>query len=170
MHGMQGVQDEHDIVFDHHRGDGHDHAHGVHHSREYHGQPWPVAIFTGFGSYIWNFAPHPEIGWKPINLIMWLVLLLLEALGAFIKPFSLCVRLFANMMAGHLILAALIALVPVASVLTMATIAQTTSIAIPVILGASALQLLELFVAFLQAYIFTFLSTLFIAAAIAPEH
>jgi len=127
------------------------------------GRPFVLAVPFGAAMYVKNFVPA-------VPLYLWPLMFILELIGAAVKPFALAVRLFANMMAGHLILAALIALVPVASVLTMATIAQTTSIAIPVILGASALQLLELFVAFLQAYIFTFLSTLFIAAAIAPEH
>ena len=165
MHGMQGIEDERDIVYDHQNGDGHDHAHGVHHSRQFQGQPFPKALFTGIGSYIWNFAPHPEIGWGPLNIIMFLVLLILEILGAFIKPFSLCVRLFANMIAGHLVLAALVGMI----LLTTNVYAQS-GIGVVVVLGCTALSLLELFVAFLQAYIFTFLTTLFIASAVAPEH
>jgi F0F1-type ATP synthase membrane subunit a len=165
MHGMSGIEDESDVVLDHHVGDGHDHAHGMHHSKEFHGQPFSQAFFTGIGTYVWNFAPHPEIGWKLLDLIMWFVLLLLEILGAFIKPFSLCIRLFANMIAGHLVLAALVSMILLAS-----NLAAQSSIGIVVIIGCTALSLLELFVAFLQAYIFTFLTTLFIASAVAPEH
>ncbi|MGN6370519.1 MAG: F0F1 ATP synthase subunit A [Phycisphaerae bacterium] len=165
MHGMEGIEDERDVVYDHHVGDGHDHAHGVHHSQEFHGQPFPVAFFTGIGHYIWNFAPHPEIGWKPLDILMWVFLLGLEAVGALIKPFSLCIRLFANMLAGHLVLASLVGMILLAS-----NIAARGSISVVVIAGCTALSLLELFVAFLQAYIFTFLTTLFIASAVAPEH
>ena len=48
--------------------------------------------------------------------------------------------------------------------------AESIGLGIPVVLGCTALSLLELFVAFLQAYIFTFLTTLFLASAVAPEH
>ncbi len=75
--GLEGIEDERDVVLDHHRGDGHDHDHGMHHSEEFHGQPFPVAVVTGFGTYIWNFAPHPVIGWGPLNIGMWFFLLLL---------------------------------------------------------------------------------------------
>jgi len=165
MHGMSGIEDESDVVLDHHVGDGHDHAHGMHYSKEFHGQPFPVALFTGIGTYIWNFAPHPDIGWAPLNLGMWFALLILEILGAIVKPVSLCVRLFANMIAGHLVLAALVGMIALS-----ANVIGAHSISIAVILGCTALSLLELFVAFLQAYIFTFLTTLFIASAVAPEH
>ena len=166
MFGAEGIEDERDVVFAHTVGDGHDHAHGVHHSKEFQGQPFGTAIFTGIGSYIWNFArPHPEIGWKPLDIGMFLFLLLLETVGAFIKPFSLCIRLFANMLAGHLVLAALIGMILLAS-----NVAARGSIGVVVVLGCTALSLLELFVAFLQAYIFTFLTTLYIASAVAPEH
>ena len=147
----------------------HDSAHGPSHGHDsaaaIRGQPFAVAFFTGIGTYIWNFAPHPEIGWKPLDLGMWFLLLILETLGAFIKPFSLCIRLFANMLAGHLVLAALIGMILLAS-----SVFARGSVGVIVILGCTALDLLELFVAFLQAYIFTFLTTLFISAAVAPEH
>ena len=165
MHGMEGIEDERDVVFDHKVGDGHDHARGMHHSKEFGGQPFGTAIFTGIGTYIWNFAPHPEIGWWPMDLFMWFCLFWLEVLGAFIKPFSLCIRLFANMLAGHLVLASLVGMILLAS-----NVAARGSISVVVVAGCVGLSLLELFVAFLQAYIFTFLTTLFIASAVAPEH
>ena len=96
---------------------------------------------------------------------MWFVLLLLELIGALIKPFALMIRLFANMIAGHIVLAALILLIPVTS-----GIAMQIGIGAPVTVLSLLIRMLELFVAFLQAYIFTFLTTLFIASAVAPEH
>jgi F0F1-type ATP synthase membrane subunit a len=165
MHGAEGIEDERDVVIDHHVGDGHDHAHGIHHSKEFQGQPFPQALVTGIGSYFWNFAPHPDIGWAPLNLIMFLVLLGLELLGSVIKPFSLCIRLFANMLAGHLVLAALVGMIPFAAAAYL-----WGPVSLIVVLGCAALSVLELFVAFLQAYIFAFLTTLFIASAVAPEH
>jgi F0F1-type ATP synthase membrane subunit a len=165
MLGSQGIEDERDVVLDHRVGDGHDHAHGMHSSKQFQGQPFFLAIFTGIGTYIWNFAPHPEIGWKVLDIGMWCALLVLELFGSLVKPMSLCVRLFANMLAGHLVLAALIGMIPFGASLLAVGGASAVVIA-----GCAALSMLELFVAFLQAYIFTFLTTLYIASAIAPEH
>ena len=72
--------------------------------------------------YVWNFAPHPfkpkpgesPVGWL-MDVPMWAFLLALEIIGAGIKPFALMIRLFANMIAGHIVLAALILLIPVAA-------------------------------------------------------
>jgi F-type H+-transporting ATPase subunit a len=75
------------------------------------------------------------------------------------------IRLFANMIAGHIVLAALILLIPLGSGL----VAQI-GVGAPVTLLSLLIRVLEVFVAFLQAYIFTFLTTLFIASAVAPEH
>jgi F0F1-type ATP synthase membrane subunit a len=164
-HGLEGIEDERDVVLDHKLGDGHDHAHGLHHSKEFHGQPFPVAVATGLGAYVWNFAPHPDTGVKFMDYALWGLLLILELIGSLVKPFSLCVRLFANMVAGHLVLGALVALVPFWLAAYM-----WGPISVIVVAGCTALSLLELFVAFLQAYIFTFLTTLFLASAVAPEH
>jgi F-type H+-transporting ATPase subunit a len=161
--GATGPDAERDVTIDHHVGDGHDDAHGLHHAPA--GKPFLQAVPAGIGVYIWTYAPHPEIGNKVLDVGMWVVLLLLEGIGTLVKPFSLCVRLFANMLAGHLVLAALVGLVPLT-----AGIAWMLGISIPVVLGSAALSVLELFVAFLQAYIFVFLTTLFIASAVAPEH
>lgn len=122
--------------------------------------------------YFWNFAPHPfkpapggsPVGWLA-DVPVWALLLVLELVGAVIKPFALMIRLFANMIAGHIVLAALILLIPVAS-----GIAAQIGIGAPVTILSLLIRVLELFVAFLQAYIFTFLTTLFIASAVAPEH
>ena len=122
--------------------------------------------------YIWNFAPHlfkPKAGESPVgwiaDLTIWSLLLLLEVVGAMIKPFALCMRLFANMIAGHIVLAVLAGLIPV----TLGILAQI-GIGVPVTVMSLMIRMLELFVSFLQAYIFTFLTTLFVAAAVAPEH
>ncbi len=145
----------------------HEFAHGddtVYGHHPNHGKPkamgWGAAVPMGVLMYVKNFVP--AVPW-----VLWPMMFVLELIGAFVKPFALAVRLFANMMAGHLILGALIALIPIG---VGVRLAEQGSIAVPVILGATALQLLELFVAFLQAYIFTFLTTLFLAAAVAPEH
>ena len=121
--------------------------------------------------YLWNFAPHPfrplegesPIKWA-MDVPMWAFLLLLEMIGAIIKPTALCLRLFGNMVAGHVLLAVLIGLI-----VSIPGIVQV-AVGAPIGILDVGIQLLEVFVAFLQAYIFTFLTTLFIASAIAPEH
>jgi F0F1-type ATP synthase membrane subunit a len=163
-----------------HYADDEHHAHPdarphLHDGKPAHGEKMTVAMAMGLAIplYFWNFAPHP---FKPagpggstimivLDVFMWSILLVLELIGALIKPFALMMRLFANMIAGHIVLAALIGLIPVA-----AGIAAQIGVGLPVTLLSLLIRVLELFVAFLQAYIFTFLSTLFIASAVAPEH
>jgi F-type H+-transporting ATPase subunit a len=131
-----------------------------------------AAVLMAIPLYFWNFAPHPfkpgpggnPIMWVP-DVLVWALLLLLELVGAVIKPFALMIRLFANMIAGHIVLAALILLIPVT-----AGIFAHIGIGSAVTVLSLLISMLELFVAFLQAYIFTFLTTLFIASAVAPEH
>ncbi len=89
------------------------------------------------------------------------IILVLEIVSMFVKPVALAVRLFANILAGHLLLATLIGLIFVFKNIFVAG----ASIAIVV-----AMSLLELFVAFLQAYIFTFLTTIFIGLILSEEH
>lgn len=156
--------------------DGHDHSavanlgHSNHHSpnAKSAGAAWLLALPL----YVWNFAPHPfrpgphgnQLMWIA-DVIMWMFLLVLELIGAVIKPFALMIRLFANMISGHLVLASLILLIP----LTAGVGAQLAA-GLPITLLSLLIRLLEVFVAFLQTYIFVFLTTLFLASAIAPEH
>ena len=149
---------------------GHGHAHG-HHPHTSAMNP-AAATLLDVPLYFWNFAPHPfkpgpgdsPIMWIP-DILIWGLLLVLELIGALIKPFALMIRLFANMIAGHIVLAALILLIPVG-----ASFLAQVGIGVPVTVLSLLIRMLELFVAFLQAYIFTFLTTLFIASAVAPEH
>jgi F-type H+-transporting ATPase subunit a len=85
----------------------------------------------------------------------------IEVLGLVIKHGVLGVRLLANMVAGHLVLLALMGLAVAAA--ASSTWWLTASISV---VGSALFSLLELFVAFLQAYVFTFLSALFIGAAV----
>jgi len=158
-HGEHGYDDEYGL----HKGHAHDATGG--HGK---GVGFAAAVVIGIGRYIWNFAPHPETGIKIMDLLLFVGLLFLEMIGALVKPFALCVRLFANMIAGHLVLGALISVVTFGA--TASAIAIGLGISVPVVLGCAGLSILELFVAFLQAYIFTFLTTLFLASAVAPEH
>jgi F-type H+-transporting ATPase subunit a len=97
------------------------------------------------------FWPHDmSLGMKlPITFILTPI----EIIGKFTKPFALAIRLFANMISGHVVLLALISLI--------FTFATWILVPIPIAM-ALGISLLELFVAFLQAFIFTLLSSVFI--------
>lgn len=89
------------------------------------------------------------------------ILFVVEVAGFFIKPVALTIRLFANMFGGHLVVLSLFGLVYVFKSY------MVYGLVLPMSLFVGALELL---VAFLQAFIFTFLSILFVQASIHPEH
>ena len=112
-------------------------------------------IHYGFFRYFKGLIP-PEM---PVVLLP--LIIIVEILGLFTKPFALCIRLFANMIAGHVVILSLIGLI---------FIMQTIYVA-PVSIGfALFIYLLEILVALIQAYIFTMLSSLFIGMAVHQEH
>lgn len=90
---------------------------------------------------------------KPLIPVMAVIMTPVELLGKIVKPVALAIRLFANMTAGHVLLLAIIGLIFVFG---------NWAIAIGPVLMAVALTFLELFVAFLQAYIFALLTSVFI--------
>ena len=107
-------------------------------------------IFDPLGSTMPWFAKLP----------LYIILIPIEVLGIFIKPFSLLIRLYANMQAGHIVLMSLIGLMFIFK----------SWIGSPLSFGlAFAISLIEILVAFLQAYIFTMLSALYFGFA-AEEH
>ena len=122
-----------------------------------------VVILFSTNSHFWGhiFNPPGVPGFvKPI-------LILVEFLGVFIKPFALIIRLFANMVAGHIIIICLISLIFI--------FGQMSSVAgwltSPVAVGFTVfIYMIEVLVAFLQAFIFTNLTAVFIGAAFEGEH
>jgi F-type H+-transporting ATPase subunit a len=115
----------------------------------------PIGFWT-------NQVPGMDLPWY-MAIVLKPFIWVIEVLGMCIKHGVLGVRLLANMVAGHLVL---LGVMSIAFSLEGAA-SNTWWIAAPIsVLGAAALSLLELFVAFLQAYIFTFLSALFIGAAV----
>jgi F-type H+-transporting ATPase subunit a len=96
----------------------------------------------------------------PMRIPMFLVLSPVELIGKFTKPFALAIRLFANMTAGHIVLLAFLGLI-----FSFASVAS----AAPFIM-AVLISMLELFVAFLQAFIFTLLSSVFIGQIREAHH
>jgi F-type H+-transporting ATPase subunit a len=110
-----------------------------------------------------GLVPHMELPWL-LAIFLLPMIFLIELLGLLIKHGILAIRLLANMVAGHLVLAVLLAFI-----LASAESLAWFGVAPASVLGSTALMMLELFVAFLQAYIFTFLSALFIGMAVHPH-
>lgn len=101
---------------------------------------------------------------KALKPFLWGLMFAIEVAGLFIKHIVLAVRLFANMMAGHIVLAVILGFILLVYNSPLFYAVMPASI-----LGVVCLSMLELFVAFLQAYIFTFLSALFIGSAVHPH-
>ena len=108
-------------------------------------------------------------GLVPPGLPFWLlpVMILIETLGILTKPFTLMVRLFANMLAGHMVITVLLLLIPMLA--GVSTVMGIGIIPVSLVLGLFIL-LLELLVAFVQAYIFTMLTAIFIGMYAHPAH
>jgi len=125
-----------------------------------------LALFTFFiVQFNANKAYWGHIFWMPgVPVPMKIVLAPIEVLGMFTKPFSLTIRLFANIISGHIVLMSLIALM----ITLKATFGPVASTGMSVFLSLF-IMLIELLVAFLQAFIFTMLSSLFIGMAVADH-
>jgi F-type H+-transporting ATPase subunit a len=107
-----------------------------------------------------NYWGH--IFWMPgVPKVMRLVLAPIELLGVFIKPFSLMIRLYANIFAGHIVLMSIIGLM----FIFKSWLGSSLSFGL-----SFALSILEILVAFLQAYIFTMLSALYFGSAVEEHH
>ncbi len=117
--------------------------------------------FHGVTGYWLGLVPHMDLP-AAIGVVLKPMLFGIEVAGLLIKHIVLAVRLMANMFAGHLVLAVFLAFIPMTAGMIL--------VWIPVTIGSVTmsvcLSMLELFVAFLQAYIFTFLSALFIGMSV----
>ena len=109
----------------------------------------------GTKHHLQNLIPH--------GIPVWLlpIMIPVEIMGQFTKPFALCIRLFANMTAGHIVILSFLSMIFILKSLWVSPIS---------VFFALFISLLELFVAFLQAYIFTMLTSLFIGMSIHPQH
>lgn len=110
---------------------------------------------NGFFGYFKGLIPH---GIPPVLLVL---MIPVEILGLFTKPFALAIRLFANMIAGHFVILSLLGLI---------FFMGTVLVAPGAILFAVFIYLLEILVALIQAYIFTILTSMFIGMAVHQEH
>ncbi|QDT37727.1 F0F1 ATP synthase subunit A [Stratiformator vulcanicus] len=127
---------------------------------------WTGSKQSGFVGFFKSLVPGMELPgiMKPILIPMiWVI----EFFGLLVKHFVLAVRLFANMLAGHMVVGAILGFIGVAA--TFESSAMFGAITTASIVGQVFIGLLELFVAFLQAYIFAFLATLFISSAVHPH-
>jgi F-type H+-transporting ATPase subunit a len=119
----------------------------------------------GVGGFFKSIVPHMELP-KAVAILLIPMIFVIELAGLLIRHVVLAVRLLANMFAGHLVLAVLLGFIAAAANGVLFAWLGITTVSV---LGSAALTLLELFVAFLQAYIFTFLSALFIGMAVHPH-
>jgi F-type H+-transporting ATPase subunit a len=100
-----------------------------------------------------------SMGWP--KYLLYLILWPIELIGILTKPFALTIRLFANITAGHII---------ILSILSLTFIFQSIGVGIAASLFAAVMNMLELFVALLQAYVFTLLSSMYFGQAVEEHH
>ena len=118
----------------------------------------------GLVGFFVNLLPHG----MPVALIP--LMAVVELVGLFIKPFALMVRLFANMLGGHMVVYSFLGMIFLfAKMLEMDTVFSTL-IAIPAVGMGVFIMIIEGFIALLQAYIFTYLSVIFIQQSMHPAH
>ncbi len=129
--------------------------------------PATLAIVVFFTIHVTNIKRNGIAGYLrsfvPRGVPIWMLPLVIpiEIISTIAKPFSLLVRLTANMLAGHIVILVLISLI---------LLFKSYLIAIPVLPFTVIIYIFELFVAGLQAYIFTILSAVYIGEAIHPRH
>ena len=128
-----------------------------------------ITNFSGNKNY-WGHIFNPlgsSMGWSA-KVPLYIILLPIEIVGIFIKPIALMIRLFANMTAGHIVILSLLSLIFMAqSGLGTGGAFGVAPVSVAFVLF---MYLIELLVAFLQAYIFTLLTSLFIGLAIVEDH
>ncbi len=129
---------------------------------------WVTGVLAAFAAVVINIAGVKELGLggyikhltAEAPIFVWPIIIPIEILGTFIKPIALAIRLFANMTAGHTLLAVIFMFVKMA---LEGGIAIGAGIGIVALLAGIAIFFLEIFVAFLQAFVFMFLTTVFIS-------
>jgi F-type H+-transporting ATPase subunit a len=136
---------------------------------------WVTGALAVVSFFVWNISGIRANGLFPYlkhftggaPLYMAPIMVPLEIIGMFIKPFALAIRLFANMIAGHTVLAVLLMFTTMAFA---ASAAFGWTVSIVVVLASVFMMCLEVFVAFLQTYIFVFLVAMFIGQLVVHEH
>lgn len=118
---------------------------------------------NGVFGFFKGLVPHG----LPLPLIP--IMFLIEVISLLVKPFALTIRLFANMLAGHLVIASAIALVFLFTKMQGGAITSYLTV-LPCVGMAIFIYIIEAFVTLLQAYIFTFLSINFVYQSIHQDH
>ena len=121
-----------------------------------------IIILISSNKHYWGHIINPKVPWaiKPI-------LIPVEILGVFTKPFALIVRLFANMVAGHIIILSFVSLIFIFG--GMSKVAGWSFSPISVLFTVF-IYLIEILIAFIQAFIFTNLTAIFIGQAFEGSH
>jgi F-type H+-transporting ATPase subunit a len=121
-----------------------------------------VVILASSNKHYWG-----HIFWPPVPLGVKIIMIPVEILGIFTKPFALIIRLFANMIAGHIIIICLISMIFIFGYLSnvVGWVFTPVSVAFTVFI-----YFIEILVAFIQAYIFTSLTAVFIGQAFEGGH
>lgn len=114
----------------------------------------------GLVSYVVHIVPGG------VPLILWPLLFVIEVFGMFAKCISLCIRLFANMLAGHVVSLAFLCMIFIFAEMHKAVGA---GMILPSVGLALFIYTMDVLVSFLQAYIFTFLTALFVGGAVHPH-
>lgn len=114
----------------------------------------------GLASYLTHIVPSGVPWW------LWPVLFVIEVFGMFAKCISLCIRLFANMLAGHVVSLSFLFLIFIFAQMNKAMGFGVSPAAVGL---ALFIYLMDVLVSFLQAYIFTFLTALFVGGAVHPH-
>jgi F-type H+-transporting ATPase subunit a len=129
---------------------------------------WHGAAIAKMGGvqYLKSLWPHIDVPYA--GVFIGAMIFGIELFGTVIKSGVLAVRLFANMFAGHMVLATILIFIVMVGNHGISLLWPVVTLGS--VLGVVALSLLELFVAFLQAYIFTFLTALFLGMSLHPSH
>lgn len=123
---------------------------------------WSGAEVAGFGQFLKSLVPHMDLP-GPIAAVLLPMIWIIEAFGFLIKHTVLAIRLFANIMAGHTVLGVFLGFIAVVNGMWWGVVMPAS------IFAQVSIGMLELFVAFLQAYVFAMLTSLFISAAVNPH-
>lgn len=119
-----------------------------------------IIIFGARAHGLWGHFSHlaPKGVIWPVRFLL---LVPIETLSMFVKPFALTMRLAANMTAGHM---------GILAILSLPFILHSVAVGVPSTLLAVGIMMLEIIVCFVQAYVFALLSGVFIGMAIHPQH
>lgn len=138
--------------------------------RYHHHHRWPLLCSAALSPLLWIWGLSPKIP-GVTGLILKLPLTVIEFAGVLARCFALMIRLFANMVSGHAMLAVFLLLIIQSGMSFAHESSWNATYVVPLAIAASvAISLMELLVALIQAYVFTFLTAIFIGLAIEDSH